>query len=76
MFKNSHPFLKISSMLFFSYLDDSNKLAKGFGKFGRIAGNEVKAPAAMIYGTSCPCFHLSEPSGSFSKLTPLMDSTE
>ena len=35
MFKNSHPFLKISSIFYFSYLDDSNKLAKGIGKFGR-----------------------------------------
>ena len=35
MFKNSHSFLKISSIFYFSYLDDSNKLAKGIGKFGR-----------------------------------------
>ena len=36
MFKNSHSFLKISSIFYFSYLDDSNKLAKGIGKFGRV----------------------------------------
>ena len=32
----SHPFLKISSIFYFSYLDDSNKLAKGNEKFGRV----------------------------------------
>ena len=35
MFKNSHPFLKISSIFYFNYLDNSNKLAKGIGKFGQ-----------------------------------------
>ena len=34
-FLNSHPFLKISFIFYFSYLDDSNKLSKGIGKFGR-----------------------------------------
>ena len=36
MFKNSHTYFKISSIFYFSYLDDSNKLAKGIGKFGRV----------------------------------------
>ena len=36
MLKNSQPFLKISFIFYFSYLDDSNKLSKGIGKFGRV----------------------------------------
>ena len=41
MLKNSHPFLKISSIFYFSYLDDSNKLAQGIGKFGRVATSGI-----------------------------------
>ena len=36
MLKNSHPFLKISFIFYFSYLNESNKLSKGIGNFGRV----------------------------------------
>ena len=50
MFKKSYPFLKISSIFYFSYLDDSNKIAKGIGKFGREVLTSYLSMPALFQG--------------------------